>query len=824
MILNKFICRRLNSTCSVLIITLLNVLNATGQSAYTLKGNVLDSKEKGIDLAMVSLLRTSDTTFVKSAFSDQDGSFLLSQIPQGAYFIQVNLLGYEQYRDSVVATGAESLIRLNPITLKTSLTELNEVNIVAETPYIERKIDRTVINVDALITNAGSDIMEVMERAPGITVDNQGTILLKGRSGVAIFINDKPSYLSGVELESYLRSLPAGTVKQIEIMTNPPAKYDAAGSAGVINIILKKNILQGWNGNVSLNYRQGKYGRSNNSLNLSYAFKKFNFFANSNAGFWNSYQDLNINRFYRDEAGTPLSSFSQSSIGLRNGNYLGSIVGMDYYINDRSTIGVNYKISGNPSSHDLKSTAEIRDPNQILTQTVIADNLTESSFRNNLFSAYFRNKNDSTGNTFSVDADYVSYVSGSEQLFKNYLYNNSGVLNYKDQINGDIPSQIDIYAAKADYTKQFSKLTKFEAGLKTAFTQTDNEAKYSNTIEGTTTPDLTLSNQFLYDEWINAGYLNLSHSLGKIDLQAGLRVESTKLNGEQLGNSENPPTAFSRNYTNLFPTFYASWKMDSTSNNVLNLSYGRRISRPYFQDLNPFISPLDKFTFYSGNPNLLPTFSHNLGLVYSFKSLFSVSLNYSKTVDGINETLEIRDGIYYSRPGNIASSQTLSLSFEGSIPFTEWYRLNTYLELANLKFESDLYTEQLNSQGTYYYLSATNSFNFGKGWGADLQGSYRSDMVYAQLELKSYCQIDLGFQKKILDNAGTLKLSFTDILFTRRGDGIINNLKLTDADWNSTYDSRAVSLTFSYRFGNTSLKKPRYNSDGSSEEQNRVKG
>ncbi len=798
--------------------------NVKAQTVYELDGEVVDADKKGIDLAMVSLQRFADSTFVKSAYTDRDGSFHITKVEPGRYYIQINLLGYTQYRDSIRIDESSNEISLPTIELAVSVKELDAVNIVATTPYIERKIDRTVINVDALISNAGSDILEVMERAPGITTDNNGTILLKGRAGVAIFINDKPSYLSGAELESYLRSLPAGSVQQIEIMTNPPAKYDSAGSAGVINIILKKDRLQGFNGNVSLSYRQGMYASSNNSLNLNYTRKKLNLYTNAYGGFWNSFQDLNINRYYINELGEPTGSFAQASNGLNDGDYLGATFGTDYYLTENASMGVSYKISNNPSGDNQRSNAYFYNPELTPTKQVVAVNSTEATFKNTMYNVFFRNKNDSTGNSFSVEADYVTYKSGVDQLFNNYLYDASGNLTYADQIHGNLPSTIDIYAAKTDYTRQFSDRTRFEAGLKSAFTKTDNEADYSTTFEGETTPDLGLSNRFLYDEWINAGYLNFSQSFGRVDVQAGLRVESTHLSGNQLGNSENPPYAFTRDYTDLFPTFYTSWKTDSIGNNVLNFSYGRRINRPYFQDLNPFINPVDKYTFYSGNPDLLPTYSHNLSLAYSYKSHFTISLNYSKTIDAITETLEIRDGIYYSRPGNIANSQSLGISFEGSLPINEWYTLNSYVELTNLQFVSPLYSEELNNNGTYIYLSATNSFKFGKGWGIDLTGNFQSDAVYAQLEIKNSGQVDIGFQKQILDKSGTIKLSVSDIFYTRRNDGLINSLRLTNADWNSKYDSRRVQLTFAWRFGKSSLSRQKFNSNGSGAEQQRVKG
>lgn len=811
-----------NSTVCLLALLFFSFTTAYSQTKSDIIGVVKDGKNKGVDLAMVSLQRAADSVFVKSEFTDQDGSFEISNIPTGEYHLQINLLGFDQYRQAISVDGSKK-ISVPEIQLTQTVEQLNAVTVTAKKPYIERKIDRTVVNVDAFIANEGSDILEVMERAPGISLDNDGSILLKGRGGVAVFINDKPSYLSGTELESYLKSLPAGTVQSIEIMTNPPAKYDAAGNSGVINIILKKNKLKGFNGNVAVSFRQGRYSGSNNSLNVNYNNNKLSLYANFAGGFWNGYQDLNINRYYENEAGVRQSSFEQNSFNTNNGKYLNAKVGMDYYLTDQTTFGVSYKNNNTPSGRGVENNSKIADNQGNLTQTVIADNTTESTFRNNIYNAYINHKLDSIGSSISLDADYVSYTSSSDQVFYNYLYNASDSLTFQDRINGEIPSDIKIYAVKTDYTKVLSNDAKLEAGLKSAYTETDNEAIYSTTVEGITEPDYKLSNRFLYDEWIGAGYLNYSQQLGPVGLQLGLRVESTQLKGNQLGNQENPDTSFTRQYTNAFPTLYASWKMDSVANNVMTFSYGRRINRPYFQDLNPFISPLDKFTFYSGNPNLLPTFSHNLSLAHTFKNMFTTSLNYSKTVDGINETLEIRDGIYYSRPGNIASSQTYTLSFEGSIPIKEWYTINGYMEMSHNTFDSDLYTQTLNSKGTYYYLSATNSIKFKKGWSADVSGQYRSDMVYAQLKLKSYWVINFGVKKNVLNNAGSIKLSVNDIFKTRRGDGIINNLELTTANWNSTYDSRTVRLAFSWRFGKSTLKKPKYNSIGSSDEQNRIK-
>lgn len=806
-----------------LSIILFVTCNVLGQSYFQISGTIADEKDKGLDLALVILLNERDS-IIKATYTDQDGSFEFSNIKSGNYVIDIAILGYDSSQKPINVSGNDTQINIGKVSLLTSSKLLETVTINAKTPYVERKIDRTVVNVDALIANAGSNVLEALERAPGVSLDQNGAIKLKGRSGVTVFIDDKPTYLSGSELENYLKSLPASTVKQIEIMPNPPAKYEAAGNSGVINIITKRSKTFGFHGNTVVSLQQGRYTRSNNSLNLNFNKNKVSLYANINGGFRNSFQDLNINRYYKNGENVRTSSFAQNSFIVKDGQSGNVKVGLDYYLSDKTTVGISAKGLLSKAGDQTDNTAFVRDANQSTINRVLADNNTDNFFNNGTLNVYLKQMLDTLGSVLTIDADYVVYHSGSDQLFKNFIYDQQDKLSYADIINGDIPSDIAIYAAKADYTKPLGTTSKFEAGLKTAFTKTDNEAIYTNTVDGITTPDYGLSNKFLYDEWIHAAYVNVNKKVGKVDLQLGLRAETTTLKGRQLGNVIQPDTNFTRTYTNVFPTFYASYQADSVGNHIWSFSFGRRIDRPFFQDLNPFISPLDKFTFYGGNPGLLPTYSNNFSLTHTFKNRINTSVNYGLTTDGINETLEIREGIYYSRPGNISTNHTLSFSIDGTSDITKWYRLNTYLELGHQIFESALYTEQLNASGTYFAANVTNSFQLGKGWNADIRGDYQSDVVYAQLLIKSFGTLNLAAQKKILKDKGSLKLSLSDILYTRRADGIINNLKDTDADWNSRLDTRSATLAFSYRFGKSTSNKPKHNGTGSESEQRRVKG
>ncbi len=803
----------------VLLILVLSFVSSLSQ-AQSLSGIVQEGNSKGLDLALVGLMSIADSSFVKAEYTDVDGSYILATVAEGNYTLSISLLGYQDHTQDI-RMGVED-IALDPIVLIQSSQMIEEVTVTAKIPFIERKLDRTIINPEGMISTAGSTALEVLERAPGLSLNSDGSLMLKGRSGVSVYINDKPSYISGSELENYLSSLPAGSIKRIEIMTNPPARYEAAGNSGVINIITKRNTLQGLYGNTAISGRKGKYWSSNNYLNLNYNNNKLSLYSNLASGVYENFQDLFINRFYKTEADELESAFEQNSFNYRKGKYLNAKIGADYYITEHTTFGISYKRDNSPTVKDTDNTSKITDAVGVLLQTVVADNDQDNSFNNEVYNAYVTRTLDTLGSSLSVDADYVSYTTGSDQVFQNFIYDEDGVQSFADQINGEIPSTIKIYAAKTDYTKRLTNGSRFEAGLKTARTETDNEAIYSTTIDGVTTPDYNLSNRFLYDEKIHSAYLNFTTNLGPIDIQAGLRGESTSLEGNQLGNVQKSDTSFTRSYKNLFPTFYAGWTMDQKAKNVLTFSYGKRINRPYFRSLNPFISPLDKFTFYSGNPDLLPTFSDNYSLAHTWDGKITTTLNYSKTSDNINETLEIRDGIYYSRPGNISSSESYTLSVSGAFDVSKWYRFNTYAELGHNRFDSKLYTEQLASRGTYYALSANNTFQLSKGWQAELNGNYRSDLVYAQLILNSYSQVGFGIKKSFWEGKGSAKLNVSDIFLANRGAGIINNLRRTDADWNSTRDTRRVTLTMSLRFGKSTTQRKKYNSSGSDTEQRRL--
>jgi hypothetical protein len=473
-------------------------------------------------------------------------------------------------------------------------------------------------------------------------------------------------------------------------------------------------------------------------------------------------------------------------------------------------------------NHTL-NTSVLRDPNQNLTGIVIATNSEKDRFQTGGVNFNMRHNYDSTGRQLAVDADYITYATGSRQSYINDSYAANGSQTARDELTGNLPAGIRIYALKADYTHPLAKESQFEAGLKTSYTTTDNLAEYFNTIGSTQMPDYEKSNHFKYGEQIHAGYLNFNKSWKRFGFQSGLRAEHTLSNGNQLGNAQKPASTFQRNYFSLFPTAYLSYKLDSAANHQLVLSFGRRIDRPYYQDLNPFISPLDKFTYYTGNPFLKPTFANNIELSYSYKSFLNLAWAYSQTTNEIVETIEINDaGIYYSRPGNIGSSKVMVVSADATIPFAKWLSTNAYTEFNYLRYRSALYTEELNSHGSYIFFSVVNRFKLPRDWSAELLVRYQGEAVSTQFLLGDMGFVGIGVQKKVLKSKGTVKVNLNDVFYGRINRGKILNLRQTDADYRNVHDSRVLSITFTYSFGKP-FESSEHSRGGAESEQNRVK-
>ena len=792
-------------------------------SAGKVTGSIKDGgQQKVIDAASVSLLKAKDSSLVKIAVTDKEGNFSIENVKEGSYLVLATSIGHSKTYSQVFTISADqSNANVGTLQLVPADKNLKEVTVVSKKPFIERKADRTVLNVEASISNTGSTALEVLEKAPGVTVDKDGNISLKGKQGVMILVDGKQTYLSGPELTNMLRNMSSNQLDQIEIMTNPSAKYDAAGRSGIINIKTKKNKQKGFNGSASTAYTQGIYSRTSNSLNLNYKNGKVNLFSTLSANYRNNFQELDIYRRYTNTDKSTKAIFEQNSFQTRHGGNYNAKLGADFYVSKKTTIGVVLSGVTNPQAQNAENTSYLKSNTGTVDSIVQAISSEHSKWKNGSVNLNLRHVFDSTGRELTFDADYLRYDATKDQRFYNTSYTPQWALKTSDILLGELPSAIKIYSAKMDYIHPLKKGAKIEAGLKSSFVETDNTAGYYSLVGSTKTPDYEKTNRFDYKENINAAYLNFNKEMKKWSIQTGLRLENTNYEGNQFGNPTKPDSAFKRSYTSLFPTLFVGY--NPTEKNQFSVSYGRRINRPDYEDLNPFLFFLDKYTYGAGNPFLKPMYSHVLEASHTYKQMFTTTLNYSYTKDLFNEVFRQKDFATIVSQGNYGSMEDASISVNAQVPVDKVWNTNIYTEAKYNRFKGLLNGDDVDVSATTFLVNVNNQFKFKKGWSAEVSGWYRTKGVEGQLLIKSLGQLNTGVQKQVIKNKGTLKLTVNDVLRTRNPRGEIN-FQNTEARFRQYSDNRTVTLSFSYRFGKPIKGIQKRKTGGAGTEQNRVKG
>lgn len=811
------------------ILTLLiATLGAAATIAQTPSGTVSGSIKDGgqqevIDASTVSLLLSKDSSLVKTSVTDKLGNFSFENVKEGSYLVMASSVGHSKVYSKPVSISAERTLATTGVLQLVPLAKnIKEVVVTSKKPFIERKLDKTVLNVDAAITNTGSTAMEVLEKAPGVSVDKDGNISLKGKQGVIIMMDGKPTYMSGPDLANFLRNLPSSNLDQIEIMTNPSAKYDASGNSGVINIRTKKIKQVGFNGSLSTAYGQGVYAKTNNSLNLNYRKGKVNLFSTLSGNYRGNFQFLDINRRYKNDDNTTKAIFQQESFSKKNRYNYNAKIGMDYYANKKTTFGFVMTGYTTPGDEVGTNTSFLKSSTGIVDSIVTADRVEKYTWKNGAVNVNMRHIFDSTGRELSADVDYLRYVADKNQYFNNKRFNPDWSKKSGSELIGELPSDIKIYSAKIDYSHPLKKDLKVEAGLKYSYVTTDNDAGYFNVIDGVKEIDYEKTNKFQYKENVNAAYLNLSKTINKWGIQVGLRMENTNYDGRQFGNAKHPEqdSSFSRSYTNVFPTTYVSY--NANKKHQLGASFGRRINRPNYEDLNPFLFFLDEYTSGAGNPFLRPMYSNVFELSHTYNQFLTTTLNYSRTTDLFNETFEEQGYKTIVREGNYGLNNNASLSLNAQLKPAKWWNMNVYTEGRYQEFKGELYGKYIDIAGSNALLNLTNQFTFKKGWSAEVSGWYRTKGVEGQILIQPLGQLNAGIQKQVLKTKGSLKLAVRDILRTSNGQGRIN-FQNTEARFQNQNDSRVATISFNYRFGKPIKGTQKRKTGGAGDEQNRIK-
>lgn len=806
----------------IFITLLISVFSNAQTPGGNISGSVLDEAKKPLNGATVILLIAKDSSQVSSRLAGTDGSFAFQNLKDNTYLVKVTYVGYNDYRSNSIVISARNTVSLPAFILSPEGKALNEVAVTAQRSYIQQKIDRTVVNVNALVSNTGANALEVLEKTPGVQVDADGNITFKGKSGVLVMIDDKPTYLSAANLATYLKSLPASALDQIELMDNPPAKYDAAGNAGVINIKTKKNIVRGFHAVVSADYAQGYYGRSSESINMNYRIDKVNLFANLAYEEDRSFRRLEIDRKYLDANGNITSSLADISY-FRPTNHSTDIkAGIDYFASPKTTWGVVFTGDISPGHDNSPVYSLLYGQNGELDSTINTQNASKNSFNSKGVNVNYTHKFDSLGKELTFDLDYINDKANSNQLFINDTFLPDGTLTNSSTLDDNLPSTINIYSAKADYSHPLKGKAKFEAGFKSSYVNTDNAANYYNVADGVSTIDYDQTNRFLYKENINAAYINFNKVFGRFTLQTGLRAENTNGFGHQLGNAQKPDSSFANHYTDLFPTAYFSYDLDTAAHNVLVLSYGRRVGRPNYSSLNPFTFFVDEFTYFSGNSFLKPQFTDNYKLAYSYRSLFTVALTYDYTTDVQGETIHKTGDVFLSTTGNIGQEKNLDFSVNTNFQPAKWWSVNLYAEVFNNTYQGPFYDGYLNQSKTKFAANGNNQFTISKTWSAELSGFYDGGGTYGQFITLPKGMLNAAIQKKILNGKGSIKLNMRDIFHTFSPSGTITNLVDATATFHNFVDTRVATLAFTYSFGKSANVPQKRETGGADSEQGRA--
>jgi iron complex outermembrane recepter protein len=785
-------------------------------------GTVIDGNTKTIESATITLVRAKDSSVAKMSVADKTGKYSFEGVAEGSYFVSISAVGHSKELSPAFTINSDnSSIVLKTIELVPVAKTVAGVTVTARKPLVEQKIDRMVVNVEAAVTNVGATAMEVLEKSPGITVDKDGNISLKGKQGVQVYIDGRASYLSGTDLANYLRNLNASQLDQIEIMTNPPAKYDAAGNAGIINIKTKKTKQFGYSGSISSTWSQGRYAKVNESANFNYRKNKVNLFTNLSYSNRKNFQNLDIQRKFIDNTTKEVKSlFDQTGRIREGGESVNGKLGLDFFANKKTTFGVVVNGFHSPGYFNSSSNVSISDPFAVLQSRTISTTSNDKNWNHLGANLNLRHVFDSTGKELTIDADYLTYNSTNAQdLFNVYSKPDGSPLSKSDTLLGSLPQNIKIYTAKADYTHPLKNNAKFEAGIKTSFVKTDNNAIYDSLSNGVRMRDLGRSNHFIYDENVNAAYVNYSRPLGKkITAQLGLRLEHTNAKGNQVTTGE----TFKRNYVQLFPTAYLQYEVNKNNSFVLN--YGRRIERPDYEDLNPFITFLDKYTFEQGNPNLKPQFAHNIELSHTYKGFLTTTLNYNRTTDIIEDVLEQHTDVNetFVKKSNIASREQFGISVNAGGQIKKWWTANLWTNLYNNHYRGVVNGDNISLGATTLQVNLSNQFKFEKGWSAELSGFYTSPLTEGVFQIKSFGQVGMGITKQILKGKGTLRLTGRDVFLTQKINGT-SRFSNIDAAFQQRRDSRQVALGFTYRFSKGKLNNQKRKTGGADDEKNRVK-
>lgn len=789
--------------------------SAFAQDTYTVSGIVKDDKGSVLTQVTVSLLKSKDSSLVKSEISNTGGRFEMQVPAKQAYLLLYSIVGYQSKYSKAFTLDRDLTLAA---TLQASSKKLEDVSVTARKPLIEIKADKTVFNVEGSINAQGSNALELLQKSPGMRVDNNDNISMKGKTGVKIYVDGKMTQLDAKDLAAYLRSINSNDIEAIEMISNPSAKYDASGNAGIVNIRLKKNKKYGTNGSVNAGYVQGVTPKGNGSVNLNYRDKIINLFGNAGIDIGDYHNNIGIYRIQND------TTFDQESKMVNRNKSYNAKVGADYFINNKNTIG--FMVTGNVSDgnwfNDSRTLVSYK-PTGDYVKTLNATNTVpghRTNFNGNINYRYV----DTSGTEINFDGDYGLFRGTGRSYQPNYYTDANGNQLYSIINRNNTPTNIDIYTAKADV-----EMTKWKGklgfGAKTSYVETQNAFEFFTDINNVPIKNMERSNRFKYIENVNAAYVNFNRPLGKkVSMQTGLRAEQTNSEGDLTrdDNVQQADNNIKRHYLDIFPSAALTYTINQK--NTLNLTYSRRIDRPSYQDLNPFENKLDELTYEKGNAFLKPQYTDNIELSHTFMGVITTTAGYSHVKDYRAQFIDTTNkNATFVQQRNLATQKIYSFSVGSSLPIAKWWSgyANIYGNYQQFKGTFTNQNIDLDLFGYGGYLQS--AFVLGHDYTAEISGWFNGPGLDGTIRSKALGAADIGLQKMFMQKRASLKISATDVFHTARWSGTTDMAGLY-ARLSGRWESQTFRVNFTYRFGSNQINNARQRKTGLETEASRIKG
>ena len=817
-------------TCLLFVTTSIFAFAQTGKGKATI--TVLNEQKGPVEGATVELLHSKDSSLVKTALADKSGVVDIEGITSSTYLFRITAVGFQPVYSKTFAVKEGETTAMATVSLAaTTGNAMEGVTVSARKPFIQRLNDRLIVNVDNSVVSAGSVALDVLERSPGVTLDQNDNIILRGKQGVIIMIDGRVSPMTGADLANYLRGLPVNAIERIEIITNPSSKYDAAGNSGIIDIRLKKDQRLGSNGTLTAGYGQGVYPKINAGGTFNYRNKSVNLFGNYNYGYRENLNHLIINRnFYTN--GVLTGSDDKDNYAFMPLTSHTARFGADFFPSKNTIVG--FVVNGN--FNDFHRTATI--------QTVVNNaakrpefsfhsiGTNNDGFDNMVANVNLKHKFDSAGKELTADVDYGVFNNSSLTRTASYFYNLNGSKRRADDIlDGDQQGKLTLKTAKVDFTNPIKGGAKLEAGLKTSYVSSDNDAKFYNVLPSETIVDEGKTNRFFYEEYNNAAYANFSKEYKKFNVQVGLRGELTNLRTRQVKGDKR----YNNDYFQLFPSAFFNYKLKPEQS--IGLSVSRRIDRPGYRDLNPFLFQVDATIYATGEPLLRPQTTWSYELNYTLKNLnFGIAYSHTKNTQNsvlarildVIPTFEIQPGqdsnITVQIPVNLESSDYIGFTASAPIRINNWWNMMNNLNVFYNKFNGNISGVQLSDGTPAANIRTNNTFTFKKGWTAELNAALNTGGRYGYMVMQPQWNLGTGVQKTVLEGKGTLRFNITDIFWTARPRAKVEYKGSYVENWHAYRESRVANLTFTYRFGNNKVQAARRRTTASEEERQRAGG